>query len=137
MADTTLVVGLGSCGIAAGAQSIYDHFTDSLQSGALHEAPVNLEFTSCIGMCYAEPIVEVRQGDEKILFGNVDAAFADKIAEGITRGELPEENRIQESDAGKKYLERQVKIVLRNCGVIDPESIQASSRMGASRARPP
>lgn len=118
MEKTKVYVGLGSCGIAAGAQDIYDYLKESLDTDIL-----DIEVTSCVGMCYAEPIVEVVQNDKRIRYGFVDKKFADEIISFLESGELPEKNIITDTSDGKEYLDRQVKIVLKNCGIINPESI--------------
>ena len=118
MEKTKVYVGLGSCGIAAGAQDVYDHLKESIDTDDL-----DLEVTSCVGMCYAEPIVEVVQKGKRVRYGFVDKKFADKIVSSIESGDLPEENIITDTSDGKEYLDRQVKIVLKNCGIINPERI--------------
>ena len=129
MEKTKVYVGLGSCGIAAGAQDIYDHLKENITSGVL-----DLEVTSCVGMCYAEPIVEVVRGTERTRYGFVDKKFADKIISSLDGGSLPEENIITSSAEGKEYLDRQVKIVLKNCGIINPESIDDYLSAGGYKA---
>ncbi len=117
MTNSRVIVGMGSCGIAAGAKAVYEE---------LENAKLGLELcmTSCVGMCYAEPIVEIESEAGRIMFGNVDAKFTKKLIEAVkSGGELPSENRIKEDEAGREYIGRQVKIALKNCGVIDPESI--------------
>ncbi|RKX93160.1 MAG: NADH-quinone oxidoreductase subunit F, partial [Spirochaetes bacterium] len=66
MEKTKVYVGLGSCGIAAGAQDVYDHLKESIDTDDL-----DLEVTSCVGMCYAEPIVEVVQKGKRVRYGFV------------------------------------------------------------------
>ena len=118
MENTRVFVGLGSCGIAAGAQDIYDYMEPELKIEGL-----DLEVTSCVGMCYAEPIVEIEYEGERRRYGYVDKKFADELLESVKTGDFPDKNMIAISDDGKKYLDRQVKIVLKNCGIINPESI--------------
>ena len=118
MAKPKLMVGLGSCGIAAGGQVVYDHLKQTV--------PVDLadvEVTSCVGMCFAEPLVEVVQDGNSVLFGYVDSEFSDQIWQGIKSGSLPADKRIRDTQEGKDYLGKQVKVALRNCGVINPEKI--------------
>lgn len=129
MAKPRLLVGLGSCGIAAGAQGIYDHLREKNRNGALE-----VGVTSCVGMCYAEPLVEVVDGKTRTLFGYVDTAFADEILEGALRGGLPRKNRVRQDEGGKRYLARQVKVALRHCGVIDPESLEEYRQSGGYEA---
>ena len=117
MGNNRVIVGMGSCGIAAGAKAIYEQIEKA-------DLGVELCMTSCVGMCYAEPIVEVQNDSGRIMYGYVDSKFADVLIQSVKAGgELPSENRIKEDADGKKYLDRQVKIALKNCGVIDPESL--------------
>ena len=117
---TEIIVGLGSCGIAAGAQSIYDFLKEKTA-----DSGVSVGVTSCIGTCFAEPIVEVRNGAEAVTYGYVDTDFAARLIDGAEKGVLPEENRIMQDDGVIRYTDRQVKIALKNCGSIDPENIDA------------
>ena len=119
MENTRVFVGLGSCGIAAGAQDIYDYMEPGLK-----EQNMDLEVTSCVGMCYAEPIVEVEHAGTRRRYGYVNKKFADELLESVKTGIFPDKNLIAESEDGKEYLDRQVKIVLKNCGIINPESIE-------------
>ena len=56
-----IVVGQGSCGIAAGAAKVYSALKDSLRN-----SDITLSSVGCIGMCYLEPIVDIYEGDELI-----------------------------------------------------------------------
>ncbi|MDR1239649.1 MAG: SLBB domain-containing protein [Treponema sp.] len=113
-----LLVGLGSCGIAAGGQAVFDHLKQVVPGDL-----ADIEVTSCIGMCWAEPLVEVVNGGNRVLFGYVNEEFSDAIWQGLAAGKLPEDKRIRDTGDGRNYLDKQVKIVLRNCGVINPEKI--------------
>ena len=115
---TDIIVGLGSCGIASGAQEVYDFFEKNIGG-----ADIVLKKTSCIGICFQEPIVEVVADGVKTAFGKVDVAFAEKLLDGVKRGRLPETNRIFEDEGTKSFVGPQVKIALKNCGKIDPENI--------------
>ncbi len=115
---TDIIVGLGSCGIASGAQEVYDFFEKNIGG-----ADIALKKTSCIGICFQEPIVEIVADGVKTAFGKVDVAFAEKLLEGVKTGKLPEANRIFEDEGTKSFVGPQVKIALKNCGKIDPENI--------------
>ena len=115
---TDIIVGLGSCGIASGAQEVYEFFEKNIGT-----SDIALKKTSCIGICFQEPIVEIVTGGVKTAFGKVDTAFAEKLLEGVKSGRLPETNRIFEDEGTKSFVGPQVKIALKNCGKIDPESI--------------
>ena len=115
---TDIIVGLGSCGIASGAQEVYDFFDKNIDS-----ADIVLKKTSCIGICFQEPIVEVVAAGVKTAFGKVDVAFAEKLLDGVKSGRLPKTNRIFDDEGTKSFVGPQVKIALKNCGKIDPENI--------------
>lgn len=120
MNEYTVTVGMGSCGIAAGAQEAYDIFKTAERNNTL-----SLGISGCAGMCFAEPLVEVCKGEERRLYGYVDAPFAEALLKGVESGTLPDEKIITETPDGKEYLGKQVKVALRRCGVINPESIDA------------
>ncbi|MBN2069943.1 MAG: NADH-quinone oxidoreductase subunit NuoF [Candidatus Krumholzibacteriota bacterium] len=123
-----VIVGMGTCGLSAGARQTYDRFNELLS-----DAPGKFELaqTSCIGMCYREPLVEIREGEERVLYGEVTPELVDEIYERhIIKGELLEEHialRLGKGSAVEgsetEFYSPQDKIVLRNCGTIDPESI--------------
>ncbi|MCL2705494.1 MAG: NADH-quinone oxidoreductase subunit NuoF [Spirochaetaceae bacterium] len=123
MSSVMIKVGLGSCGIATGALDVYDYFLSDEVKKNLGNISLSVTKTSCIGLCFAEPIVEFYEGNKKIVYGRVDKKFAEKIIAGISSGALPPENRILDEEDVKKYIGPQVKLALKNCGVIDPESI--------------
>ena len=52
-----IVVGLGTCGVAAGARAVYEAMQEELEK--LHLSDVTLEQTGCVGICQFEPVVEV------------------------------------------------------------------------------
>jgi len=113
-----VVVGKGSCGIAAGAAKISSRLERGIRELG---ADCTVAVTGCIGMCYLEPIVDVidAQGDKKT-FVRVDARGAEELLKYIS-GESgsADEYLISREDAG--ILAGQHRIALRNCGVIDPE----------------
>lgn len=73
-----VVVGLGTCGIAAGARPVLNAFTDEVAARQL--ANVTVTQTGCIGICQYEPVVEVFQpGKEKITYVKMDAEKAKRV----------------------------------------------------------
>ncbi len=69
MKTKQVIVGLGSCGIAAGANKVYEKIK------ALKEAEnldIELKKTSCVGMCFREPLVEVIDETGSYLYGEID-----------------------------------------------------------------
>jgi NADH-quinone oxidoreductase subunit F len=115
-----VAVGMSSCGIAAGARVVFDTLQKDVAARGL---PFSVVATGCIGACHAEPLVEIRQADGKsFLYGNVDEARARSIVEAHLVGGAPVSDMLVPADY--PYLARQRRIVLANCGVIDPESIE-------------
>ena len=85
---TQIIVGIGSCGIAAGAEETMTEFIKALEERHITNAIVKQ--TGCMGLCYAEPTVEVIvDGMPDIIYGNVDPTIARAIVDRhIRRGEL-------------------------------------------------
>lgn len=67
---TRVIIGLGTCGIAAGARNVMQTVMEELQKRGLSD--VSVETTGCIGMCQKEPLLDViREGESRITYGNV------------------------------------------------------------------
>jgi NADH-quinone oxidoreductase subunit F len=120
-----IVVGLGTCGIAAGAEETWKALEKALDGSNL---PWTLSKTGCLGMCYREPMVELRTSDGKrFVYGDVIASRAARlVADHCAAGKTVPEWLVWTNDtegSEKPYLDRQKRIVLRNSGVIDPESL--------------
>ena len=78
--DVQVIVGMGTCGIAAGAKETFTTLVDALAERGLTNVLVRQ--TGCMGMCHAEPTVEVVVPDmPTIVYGHVDAATAKEIVE--------------------------------------------------------
>jgi NADH-quinone oxidoreductase subunit F len=119
MNTTRMIVGLGSCGIAAGGREIHQHLEAEIKRlGA--SGQIELAITACTGMCYNEPLVEIVSPFEKRrIFGRVTKEKADRILHHI----VSQAPLIDEPISDNEFSAPQKKIVLRNCGEIDPESI--------------
>ncbi len=129
-------VGLGSCGVASGAEPV----RDALERAA-KEAGANgiVKTVGCNGMCHREPLVEVVESDGAVaLYGNVTAETAQQIARRHIRPRHVSTwvrwrvDGLKGSQAGYPlgppapqdgYLAKQKRIVLENCGNIDPLNI--------------
>ena len=73
-----VVVGLATCGIAAGARPVLNAFVEEIAKRHLNN--VTVVQTGCIGMCQFEPIVEViAPGKEKVTYGLMDAEKAVRV----------------------------------------------------------
>ncbi len=113
-------VGLASCGIAAGGSKVFGAFKTHLKNV---KAPVELKPTGCIGMCYREALVEVSSQDGTWLYGQVNTERVERIVQEHLLGGCPVEEWLIPADEIRSFMSRQKRIVLRNCGVINPESI--------------
>jgi len=113
-----IVVGEGSCGIAAGAAKVYSAIEKLIGS-----TDSELTVTGCIGMCFLEPIVDIYDnGELKKRLVKVQPEDAEKIIEYVNGSENAV-NDLEISDDDKLFLEKQTRIALRHCGIIDPEKI--------------
>ncbi len=118
-------VGLASCGIAAGGLDVLEKVEAFLKE---HDVKAQLDHTGCVGMCYAEVLMEIEDNEfGSTMYGYLNAKDIDDIltAHFIEKKPLTEHIVVSEKFGGseKEIIDYQTRIVLRNCGVIDPESI--------------
>ena len=77
--EIQVIVGMGTCGIAAGAKATLDAFLRALDDNKLVES-VMVRQTGCMGLCHSEPTVEVvAPGMPPIIYGNVDGDMVKEI----------------------------------------------------------
>jgi len=117
---TRVYVGLGTCGIAAGARESLEAMKDEIET--LGVKNIELVRVGCMGSCYAEPTFEVAEpGKPSIVYGNVDEDTAREIVKTHLAGSaVVDRKRIKKPGVNDK----QIRIALRNCGYIDPEKIE-------------
>ncbi len=138
---TEMRIGLGSCGIASGALDVRTAIDEAV---ALFGGRVEVKSVGCRGLCHREPLVEVTSGGRSVFYGNVVPSDARKIVRAHARprglirkareGTRDVRGRILHDTAWtpiaerridtEPYLDKQVRIVLENCGVIDPLSLE-------------
>ncbi|BAF60829.1 NADH:ubiquinone oxidoreductase, NADH-binding 51 kD subunit [Pelotomaculum thermopropionicum SI] len=130
-----IVVGLGTCGIAAGGEKVMAAIKEQVAARGLD---VDVDFTSCIGMCYREPLVEISlPGRPSVIYGDI---FPDKVerlieshlikgepvfewaAMQITEGAEPYDGLVTMEKS--PYYEKQVRSVTSRLGRTNPESIE-------------
>ena len=117
-----IVVGQGSCGLAAGAGAVYS----ALEAKLTADVAASLSIAGCIGICYLEPIVDVYAADGTLYrCVQVKPEHADTIVEAVAKNDysLLKDLVIKEEDA--QFLSKQTRIALRHCGIINPEDIDA------------
>ncbi len=125
-----IVIGEGSCGIAAGARKVHEAL-DALNAGS----EVEIGIAGCIGMCFLEPIVDLYDGATLVRrLVKVKPADAADILAAAKDGDLGRVERLVVSDDDATFLSRQTRVALRRCGVVDPESLEAYRADGGYEA---
>ena len=116
-----VIIGEGSCGIAAGAAQVHEAI-----AAAMGQAPsFTLGSTGCIGMCFLEPIVDVYE-DKTLLrrLVRVKPEHAQAIVDAAATGDMSLVDDITITPDDAEFLSRQTRIALRHCGLIDPTSLE-------------
>ncbi len=147
-----IIVGMGTCGIAAGAREIFEAIEEELQKG---NSDAVLTRTGCIGMCEQEPLVDVQlPGGDRVTYGKVTKDDAIRIIrEHVLGGAVVEDKAVARCITGKQqtgheldqqariptyddldFYRKQYRIVLANCGRINPESIDQYIAVGGYEA---
>jgi NADP-reducing hydrogenase subunit HndB len=98
--EVHVIVGMGTCGIAAGAKQTLDAFVTGLDENKLVDSVI-VRQTGCMGMCHSEPTVEVvAPGMPTVIYGNVDTAVAKEIIKKHIIGKELLNDRILNRPAG-------------------------------------
>lgn len=125
MTQAKVVVGLGSCGIAAGAGETYEAFRKQIAGSGLD---VELQFTGCSGLCNWEPIVQVNGPAGDWTYGEMcPERVSEMVRRHLVAGEPIEEWTLEQGEHRTEvagFLSKQVFIELHNCGKINPERIE-------------
>lgn len=112
---TLIKVSMSTCGITAGADAIYNFFQEEIDRMGLKD--VEVISTGCMGLCHSEPTIEVTLPNSQAeIFGNVDIKKAEKIFKDI------QYKKVHPTDVF--VSDKLEKIVLKNCGFINPEDIE-------------
>jgi len=125
---------MGSCGLASGAGEVWDLTKEIIDQQKLN---INVLKVGCIGPCYLEPFMDIQKpGLPRVSFNNVNEQKLRKIIPAYLKNgksgirPLGHLGDIREPLDGIKslweqpMLKLQERIVLRNCGIIDPENIK-------------
>ena len=117
-----IVVGEGSCGLAAGAGAVYTALENKLTA----DINATLSITGCVGICYLEPIVDVYDEEGKLYrCVQVKAENAETIVEAVKTGDYSLLSGIVIKPEDEQFLTKQTRIALRHCGIINPDEIDA------------
>jgi len=126
-----ITVGMATCGIAQGAREVFDAINEEIST---LKGDIIVARTGCIGYCQAEPIVEVYlPGKSRILYHGMTPKKARELVSLTAKGEIKREWALCTTEGSVgcirpmeevPFYKKQVKIVTRNCGFIDPRSIE-------------
>ncbi|MBN1983249.1 MAG: NADH-quinone oxidoreductase subunit NuoF [Chitinivibrionales bacterium] len=113
----SIKVGMSTCGLAAGAAEVYTYLRDEAKK---HNCAFEVKKVGCMGMCFAEPLVEIVSGGDtpSRLYGKVDKKAAEQIFTEHVLGTRPYNQNVFSVSPVEK------RIVLRNIGHIDPDNIE-------------
>lgn len=115
-----IVIGEGSCGIAAGAGKVHK----AIEALMTAEDAFTLGSTGCVGMCFLEPIVDLYEGKTLVKrLVKVTENDAEKIVSAARNNDLSLVEELIISAEDEEFLTKQTRIALRHCGVIDPVSL--------------
>ena len=146
--STKVLFGMASCGIAAGAKAAFEKAQQDFPQGN----GIQISQTGCLGFCEAEPLIEIVQtGKPRVIYQNITEEKIVEVIHSYLENDFKKtkwilgqvrdprslmedqvENPIREIDPIEKipfledtpFYHNQVKIALRNCGYIDPDSIK-------------
>jgi len=115
-----IIIGEGSCGIAAGAGKVHNAISALMTA----KDSFTLGSTGCIGMCFLEPIVDIYDGKTLVRrLVRVSEKDAENIVNAARNNDLSLLDSITIKPEDEEFLNRQTRIALRHCGLIDPVSL--------------
>ena len=156
---TRISVGMATCGLATGAQEVYDALVDAI---AKAELDIVLSKTGCVGFCQLEPIVDLFiPGKQRLTYSEMTPEKVEIMVKALKEETIPGEgilcryeketllddgfmeyDKPADEEVFKNTLEygdipffrKQKKIALRNCGLIDPASFEEYAARGGYSA---
>ncbi len=116
-----VILGEGSCGLAAGAGKVHA----AIENLMTKDDSFFLGSTGCNGMCFLEPIVDIYE-DKTLLrrLVQVKEDKAEAIVEAVRKNDFSLVDDITIKPEDEEFLNRQTRIALRHCGLIDPTSLE-------------
>ena len=126
-----VIIGQGSCGVATGAKKTAAEFEKLIAEKNLD---VKVDITGCVGTCYLEPIVDIYDDNNNMTrYVKVKPDLVSEIVERhLVNGEVA--SNLEISDEDELFIEKQKRVVLRNCGLINPEEIEEYIAVGGYEA---
>jgi len=128
-------VGAGTCGLGAGAEKTIESIKEYLTTNNIEGEIIEV---GCIGLCSAEPMVDIKvPGKDRVSFKNVNSDKVDELLNSVIEGNIPQDmllgQHISKSNTrwenvkdinDNTFFALQTRMVLDNCGIIDPQSIE-------------
>jgi len=126
-----VIIGQGSCGIATGAKKTAAEFEKQIKAKKLN---IEVGITGCVGTCFLEPIVDVYDEENHLTrYVKVQPEDVTEIVENhLVCGVGNDSHCIRKED--QDVITKQKRVVLRNCGLIDPENIEEYVSLGGYKA---
>ncbi len=126
---TQILIGMATCGLAAGSGKTFEKFEKLIKEKSLD---FELKAVGCIGMCYNEPLVEIKSDEINMMLVKVNEDQVEKILTKLSQNKIPtdfveytEKKKVNniplKSEHG--FFKDQIKIITKNCGVINPLSL--------------
>lgn len=118
-----ILVGTGTCGISAGALDVMKALKNEVET---RNIGVTVRETGCMGMCFREVLVKVVDNGTSRIYGEMTASRIARLVEEDLLKKKPIEEWIVKDKSEREddsFFAQQKRIVLRNCGIIDPSSI--------------
>jgi NADH:ubiquinone oxidoreductase subunit F (NADH-binding)/(2Fe-2S) ferredoxin/Pyruvate/2-oxoacid:ferredoxin oxidoreductase delta subunit len=134
--ETVIRVCMGPAGIAANGKQVLEAFQDAL-SRSTSQAAVKENCSShqvgCLGLCARDVLVEIHRAGTKIVYQYVKPDMVPRIVEEHIIGGTPVKEWLVDN-AYDAFYKKQVKVVLSDCGRIDPEEVSAYEAIGGYEA---
>ncbi|MEM2739617.1 MAG: NADH-ubiquinone oxidoreductase-F iron-sulfur binding region domain-containing protein [Candidatus Bathyarchaeia archaeon] len=143
MGGLKISIGMGSCGLAVGARDVYYTALKEVERRGLEASVVPV---GCMGLCYLEPLLEIHMDRlPTAIYGRVKPETVDEILDAYLGGDVSEalalRDRLGVAEGESEvplldeidFFRYQVRWVTRNCGIVDPESIEDYIAYGGYR----
>lgn len=117
--DNWIKVGMATCGVAAGADKVYQTILNEVKNSGLN---IDVRIAGCQGSCYAEPLVEIKTAGGQYLYSHVDENVARQIVAHHASQGQPLASAVP---WGGERTDGQMRIAMRHCGVVNPESLES------------
>ena len=131
--EPLIIIGMGTCGLASGAQKVFNRFAELLK---LKNITAQIIPTGCVGYCAREVIVDIKlPGQPRVSYSEVTENDVEQLIDSHISSHTVVPDKIlgayilREEENGIKcihndpFFKIQQRIVLENCGIINPESI--------------